>query len=119
MLSETGEDRLSEFGQIRELAAAQVAGIIIVPTPEPHPEAVRLLQAIPHVQLLRNIASLSPHWFGIDDQAILQAATAHLLELGHRRLGYVGGTVDFPTGAAGMPPLAVWAMNWMRPCVMT
>jgi LacI family transcriptional regulator len=100
MLCETGDDRLSELRQIRDLVAAQVAGIIIVPTPKPHPESARLLQAVAHVQLLRNIPSLGAHWFGINDQAVLQTATEHLLQLGHRRLGYIGGTIDLPTGAA-------------------
>ncbi len=118
MLCETGDDRQSELRQIRDLAAAQVAGIIIVPTPKPHPDVVRLLQSIPHVQLLRKAGSLAPCWFGIDDHAVIQMATEHLLRLGHRRLGYIGGTVELSTGAArlagfqaaiadaGLPPTA-------------
>lgn len=99
VLCETGDDRTSELRQIRDLAAAQVAGIILIPCAKPHQAEVRLLQSIPHVQLLRRLPSLSPHWFGIDDQIAVQSATAHLLELGHRRLGYIGGTTELPTGA--------------------
>lgn len=100
MLSETGDDRQSELRQIRDLAAAQVAGLVIVPTPRPHPDVARMLRSIPHVQLLRRVASLGPHWFGIDDKTVIQTATKHLLDLGHRRLGYIGGTTDIPTAAA-------------------
>jgi DNA-binding LacI/PurR family transcriptional regulator len=118
MLCETGDDRHAELRQIRDLAAAQVAGIIIVPTAKPHPDAVRLLRSIPHVQLLRKVGSLAPCWFGIEDHAVIQTAAEHLLRLGHRRLGYVGGTAELSTGtarlagfqaaiaAAGLPPAA-------------
>jgi DNA-binding LacI/PurR family transcriptional regulator len=100
MLCETGDDRQAELHQIRDLVAAQAAGVVIVPTPKPLPEVGRLLQAIPHVQLLRKVPTLSPHWFGIDDQTIIHTATKHLLDLGHRRVAYIGGTVDIPTAAA-------------------
>jgi LacI family transcriptional regulator len=100
MLCETGDDRQTELREIRELAAAKVGGVVIVPTPKPHPDVSRLLQAIPHVQLLRKVSTLSPHWFGIDDYGVIHTATKHLLDLGHRRIAYVGGTVDISTGAA-------------------
>jgi len=100
MLCETGDDRQTELRQVRDLVAAQVAGVVIVPSPKPLPEVGRLLQAIPHVQLLRKVPTLSPHWFGIDDQTIIYTATKHLLDLGHRRVAYIGGTVDIPTAAA-------------------
>jgi DNA-binding LacI/PurR family transcriptional regulator len=105
MLCETGDDRQSELRQIRDLAAVQVAGVIIVPTPRPHADVARLLRAIPHVQLLRRLPALSPHWFGIDDHGVIHTATQHLLDLGHRRIGYIGGTVDIPTGAARLAGL--------------
>jgi DNA-binding LacI/PurR family transcriptional regulator len=99
MLCETGDDAQTELRQIRDLAAVQVAGVVIVPTARPHPEVRRLLQAIPHVQLNRRVPGLSPHWFGIDDHGVTHTATTHLLELGHRRIAYIGGAVDIPTGA--------------------
>jgi DNA-binding LacI/PurR family transcriptional regulator len=100
MLCETGDDRRTELRQIQDLSAVQVAGVVIVPTLRPHPDVRRLLQAIPHVQLNRRVPGLSPHWFGIDDRGVTHTATQHLLELGHRRIGYIGGGVDTSTGAA-------------------
>ncbi len=100
MLCETGDDKRSELRQIRDLAAAQVSGVVIVPTARPLPEVARLLQPIPHVQLLRKVSSLGPHWFGIDDRRVIEMATEHLVELGHRRIGYIGGAVELPTAAA-------------------
>jgi LacI family transcriptional regulator len=99
-LSETDDDRLVELRHIRELTSVNVAGIIIVPTARPHPESVRLLKMTPRIQLLRRHAALGEHWFGIDDTQALLQATRHLVELGHQRIAYVGGTTDLPTGAA-------------------
>jgi DNA-binding LacI/PurR family transcriptional regulator len=100
MLCETGDDRQSELRQVRDLAAAQVSGVVIVPTAKPLPEVARLLQQIPHVQFLRKVNSLGPHWFGIDDRRVVEMATEHLVDLGHQRIGYIGGTTDLPTAAA-------------------
>jgi DNA-binding LacI/PurR family transcriptional regulator len=100
MLCETGDDRTAELRHVRDLAAAQVAGVVLVPTSKPHADVARLLRATPQVQLLRRVPSLSPHWFGIDDHAVIGTATSHLLGLGHERIGYIGGVSDISTAAA-------------------
>ena len=99
-LSETDDDRMVELRQVRELTSANVAGVIMVPSAKPHPDSVRMLKAIPHIQLLRKNASLGEQWFGIDDTAAMYEAARHLVELGHRRIGYIGGLAALPTGAA-------------------
>jgi LacI family transcriptional regulator len=100
VLAITGDDRDAEARNIRELAGARAAGVIIVPTAAPRRESIRMLQALPHVQLLRNIAALGSAWFGINDEQALRAAAAHLLDLGHRRIAYVGGHETLSTGAS-------------------
>jgi len=99
-LSESDDDRDVELKHVRELLAANVAGVILVPTAKPHPEAIRLLNSTPHIQLLRRAPELGAQWFGIDDAQALATATSHLLALGHRRIGYIGPTQDLPTGAS-------------------
>jgi DNA-binding LacI/PurR family transcriptional regulator len=99
MLSETDDDRMIELRNLRELSASRVAGVIIVPTARPHSESVKLLQAVPHVQLLRKHSALGSQWFGVDDFAAVRQATAHLVEQGHTRIGYIGGVAELPTGA--------------------
>jgi LacI family transcriptional regulator len=98
MLAETNDDRTTELRHLRELAASRVAGIAIVPTARPHGDSVKLLKGIPHVQLLRRNESLGSQWFGLDDHRALRDATAHLIDLGHTRIGYVGGPAELPTG---------------------
>lgn len=99
-LSETDDDRMAELRHLRELSSANVAGIIIVPSARPHPDSIRLLAQTPHIQLLRKHASLGQQWFGIDDTQALREATQHLIDQGHRRIAYIGGSTDLPTGAA-------------------
>lgn len=97
-LSETDDNDLTELQHVRALAGAKSAGIIIVPSAQPHPDSIHLLNETPHIQLLRWRAALSQQWFGIDDaQALFQAAT-HLLQLGHRRIAYIGSSTQLPTG---------------------
>jgi DNA-binding LacI/PurR family transcriptional regulator len=98
MLAETADDRTVELRHLRDLSASRVAGVIIVPTARPHSESVKLLQDIPHVQLLRKHSSLGAQWFGADDQAALRQATSHLIDQGHTRIGYIGGAAELPTG---------------------
>jgi LacI family transcriptional regulator len=89
-----------EREQLRSLAGARIAGAVVVPSPTPLPETVRLLNAMPHVQLVRQLPVLEGPWMGIDDTEVLQRATAHLLALGHHRIAYFGGTAALPTAAA-------------------
>ena len=98
-LSIHDDDRDTEMQQVREMASARVAGIVIVPTATPRRETLALVKTVPHVQFLRRLPALNSDWFGLDEERALFAATDHLLKLGHRRIGYIGDTI-FPTGKA-------------------
>lgn len=100
MLSETADDRDVELKHVREMLGANIAGVILVPSVRPHPEAVRLLKFTPHIQLLRRYPALGEQWFGIDDMQALYQGTKHLVDLGHRHIAYIGGAEAIPTGAA-------------------
>jgi DNA-binding LacI/PurR family transcriptional regulator len=100
VLSISGDDREAEHRHIRDLVGARVSGIIIVPMAKPRRESAALLASVPHVQLLRHVPALGSAWFGIDDDAALEAATSHLIKLGHRSIAYIGGSPALSTGAA-------------------
>ncbi|OWU83094.1 hypothetical protein ATO6_20605 [Oceanicola sp. 22II-s10i] len=91
-------DPQTEARHIKELVSARAAGMVIVPSVHPTRESLALLKNLPHVQLLRRAASIGAASFGINDEASIHEGTRHLLELGHRRIAYVGGTEELSTG---------------------
>lgn len=97
MLSITGDDPESELAQVRSLASARAAGIILVPSAVPRRDTIALLSHMPHVQLIRGCEALSAPWFGIDDRAAIRIAVERLLASGHRRIGYIGGDLALGT----------------------
>lgn len=99
VLSLTDDDPEIELRQVRGLISARAAGLVIVPSAAPRAETVALLRQVPHVQLIRRVARLEGDWYGIDDVAATRIATRHLIDLGHRVIGYVGGPQDLSTGA--------------------
>ncbi len=98
VLAVTEDDPASEEKQIRSLMEARVAGLVITASAHPTAQALSLLSRAPCVQLIRRTDHLTAPWFGIDEEAALFSATAHLLSLGHRKIGYVGVGTAFSTG---------------------
>lgn len=99
VLSLTDDDPDAELRQVRGLFSARAAAVAIVPSVAPRAATVSILRSVLHVQLVRQVARLEADWFGIDDIATTHLATTHLLRLGHRRIGYVGGPEALSTGA--------------------
>ncbi|MAL77886.1 MAG: LacI family transcriptional regulator [Sneathiella sp.] len=93
-------DPETEARHVTELISARAAGIVIVSTAQPKRETRDLLNNFPHVQLLRRIDNYNSAWFGINDEECLCEGTKHLLELGHRRIAYIGGSRELSTGSA-------------------
>ncbi len=87
-----------ELRQVRSLAEARVGGIVWVPSIKPLPQTLNYLQSIAHVQLIRQCRRIRSDWFGIDDVATTYQATEHLLNMGHRRIAYLGGPRSLSTG---------------------
>ncbi len=98
LLAITEDDPVSEERQVRALSEARVAGMVIVPSPKPLRNTLNLLVRGPWVQLIRQVSDVEAPWFGIDDEAGLYLATRHLIDQGHRRIAYMGGTLDLSTG---------------------
>ena len=99
MLCETEDDSARELAHVRDLLATPVAGTVLVLSARPHPSTLRLLRDAAHVQLLRRDGRLGSPWFGINDGEVIEEATRHLVELGHRRIAIIGGNPELPTSA--------------------
>lgn len=93
-----GSDRLLD--DIESLVeATQIDGLILTPPVSDHPavldllarRGVRFVRVSPGTQL-----DLAPSVF-IDNRAAATTMTRHLLELGHRRIGFIAGDPGFAT----------------------
>lgn len=98
VLAVTKDDPVREAAQIRALVAARAAAVALVPTRAPAAATAALARRQPFAQLIRRAERLDGDWFGIDEAGALQAATAHLVGLGHRRILLVCGHATYSTG---------------------
>jgi DNA-binding LacI/PurR family transcriptional regulator len=100
VLAVTDDDPELEHRHILALRQARAAGVFITPTAGLLDASAALLAAQPVVQLVRSHPGLDKPWVGIDDRIGIGLATRHLLELGHTRIGYIGGYEALTTGSA-------------------
>lgn len=98
VLAVTDDDPELELDHLRNLRSARALGFIIIPSITPAQETLRLMRSTPHVQFVRNCAKVESDWFGIEDAEAMRLAARHLIELGHRRIAYIGSTVAISTG---------------------
>jgi LacI family transcriptional regulator len=97
VLAVSEDDAALEYRHALALREAHAGGIIVVPSAAMERRTSVLLNGSPSVQLVRTAPRLRGRSVAIDDQAGTRAATAHLLELGHRRLAFVGGPPTLST----------------------
>ncbi len=78
------------------LASLRPDGIILTPPHSDNPAIVRLLEGrgVPFARIGSNDAT-SGIAIRMDDAAAAQAATGHLIGLGHRRIGFIGGSPEY------------------------
>jgi LacI family transcriptional regulator len=99
VLSVSEDDSIAEYNQVLALREARARGIIMTPTPGLLEKTAALLQGVPLVQYSRRHPRLNAPSVSVDGEGGLLTATQHLLQLGHRRIGYVGMEPDRSTGA--------------------
>lgn len=97
-LSVSGDDPKQELRHVEALVQAGASGVLITPTPGLLHRTAALLEPLPVVQLIRSNPAVDKPWVGIDDRLGVGLATRHLLELGHRRIGFIGGHEALTTG---------------------
>ncbi len=98
VLAVTNDDPALELEHLRNLRSARALGFIIIPSIAPSQEMLRLMRSTPHVQFVRRCSKVESDWFGIDDALAMRLAVRHLVELGHRRIAYIGSTTAISTG---------------------
>lgn len=98
VLAVSDDDPGLEYRHVLAMRQARVAGLLITPTSGLQDRAAALLAPLPAVQMIRSHPSLDKPWVGIDDRLGVNIATRHLLELGHRRIGFIGGFEALTTG---------------------
>jgi LacI family transcriptional regulator len=98
LLAITEDDPEIEKNEIRALIEARVSGIAITMTSKPQAASITLLDEIPFVQLVRRTPKLWRPAICMEDELGCQAATEHLLSLGHRRIAYVGTAKTISAG---------------------
>ncbi len=100
VLAVTEDDPEREERQMRAMVAARAAAVALVPSRAPTAATLELAKRQPFAQLVRHAPRLGPDWFGFGEADAIEAATAHLIALGHRRILLVCGGDRYSTGRA-------------------
>lgn len=88
LLCNTGRDQVLEHRFVQMLRAKQVDGVVAIPSHNPREVADLLAEAqIPTVILEHDLPGT--HCIVVDDLTGGRLATQHLLDLGHRRIGFI------------------------------
>lgn len=100
LLSNTDETSEKQRLYLEMLAAERVLGVVLVPTEPAGVEISRLIDLrIPVVAFDRVAADPRADAVVVDNAESSRRATVHLIRLGHRRIGFVGGRHDIQTGS--------------------
>ncbi|MEJ0025002.1 MAG: substrate-binding domain-containing protein [Rhizomicrobium sp.] len=100
VLAISEDDPDLEYGHVAALRAARAAGIVIAPSRMPHEKTISLLRSVPTVQYARHHPRIVAPSVAVDSERGIALATQHLLQLGHRRIAYLGPDRAISTGAA-------------------
>lgn len=99
MLAVSEDDPEAEYRHVAALREARARGILFAPSPGVLDKTVALLQSMPVVQYSRTHPHLHAPSVSIDGERGTFMATTHLLQLGHRRIGYIGIESNKSTGS--------------------
>lgn len=123
IVTSLGEHESDEPAIVETLLRHQVSGLIIAPTSSDQRYLKRWVEQLPVVFVDREPRNVSADLFIEDDRGGAETAVRHLIELGHRRILFVGDSIPVITSsrrwegykdalsAAGLPvedDLALW-----------
>lgn len=79
-----------ERGSVQRMIRRRVDGVICLPDPRAYAEYAEVLsEGIPLLQLFRRVPGLDAPCLGVDNEKGSFDATMHLIELGHRSIGFL------------------------------
>ena len=90
LLGITEDDPATEENEIRGLLEARVGGMLVTLTSSPTAESLTLLNSTICVQLTARTPEIAGAAVCMADEQGCRDATAHLLDLGHRRIAFLG-----------------------------
>ena len=92
----TNDDEANEHRAILRLREVQASAVVMVPTPVANADKPATIAGMRVVQLIRH-RDLAPALL-IDDAAAIAAAVDYLVARGHRRIGFIGATLELSSG---------------------
>ena len=92
LISSSDDDPALEVQEIRQLLARRV-DVILVASAQTSVDCFRMVeeQKTPYILIDRRFADLDANFVGVDDEAVGQLATSHLLEQQCRRIAHIRG----------------------------
>ncbi|HEY1803556.1 MAG TPA: LacI family DNA-binding transcriptional regulator [Terracidiphilus sp.] len=92
LISSSDEDPEMEAQEIKQLLARQV-DVILVASAQQSVESFRLIEQhkTPYILIDRQIERVNASFVGVDDEAVGELATRHLIEQGCRRIAHICG----------------------------
>jgi LacI family transcriptional regulator len=100
MLAVSEDDPHREMRHVEAFREARTSAILITPAPGVLERTGMLLEGVNVIQFVREHPRIDAQVVCVDDVAGTAVATRHLLDLGHRRIGYIGGDETLSTGRA-------------------
>lgn len=121
LMSNTTSDPQKELAYLSMMENEGVAGLVIAPTSENVDQVIQLAdEGLPIVVFDRRMASQRVDMVLADNVSGARMAIEHLISLGHRRIGHIGGPLHLTSGreryqgyqeamhAAGLPVAPEW-----------
>ncbi len=98
-LCNTDEDPGWEGEYIRELARKRVDALMVAPSARRETDVRRLRgEGVPFVLVDRDVEGVDADIVGVDNRAGMRLIAEHLVELGHRRIAMISGSLDKASG---------------------
>lgn len=97
LLCNTDDQESRQISQMETLLDRQVDGMILISQHVDSPAVRRLLDKVPFVLLQRRSSRFRDDYVGSDNHGGTALSVDHLVELGHRRIGFVTGPATSST----------------------